>query len=278
MQLADKIRIIRKARGLSQEGLGYSLSRVSKNGVSRQAVSDWENGKSEPCLENIRDLAEVLGVSFDALLDESIDLDQPEVLNAILAKQKHITYEVEDKPIGSIGKSISYHIETNALNIKHFIITIVEGLFILLTIALFVAHIYAKANDAILGLAFVSLMPSGAFLIMSIAFEIIPAIRGKRTHWAGSIDYGDLDIEDKYIKMEGYENMDNHLYVDINKIVEMKVRYPKKRRQGDVEVVIDGKEHPMIILKVVKPQELVETFNKIKQVLEENKQKENGNE
>ena len=68
MQLGDKIRIIRKARGLSQEGLGYSLSRVSKNGVSRQAFSDWETGKSEPCLDNIRDLADVLNVTFDALL------------------------------------------------------------------------------------------------------------------------------------------------------------------------------------------------------------------
>jgi transcriptional regulator with XRE-family HTH domain len=44
MQLADKIKIIRKARGYSHEQLGDSLSRVSENGISRQAVSDWENG------------------------------------------------------------------------------------------------------------------------------------------------------------------------------------------------------------------------------------------
>ena len=74
MKLSDKIRILRKARGLSQEQLGYSLSRVNKDGISRQTVSDWENGKFEPKLENIRDLAEVLNVSFDTLLDESVDL------------------------------------------------------------------------------------------------------------------------------------------------------------------------------------------------------------
>ena len=84
MKLADKIRIIRKARGFSQEGLGYKLSRVNKDGISRQTVSDWENGKCEPKLENIRDLAAVLEVSFDALLDESIDLEDKRTLNAVL--------------------------------------------------------------------------------------------------------------------------------------------------------------------------------------------------
>ena len=84
MKLFDKIRILRKARGLSQEQLGYSLSRVNKDGISRQTVSDWENGKFEPKLENIRDLAEVFNVSFDALLDEAVDLDNESVLEAVL--------------------------------------------------------------------------------------------------------------------------------------------------------------------------------------------------
>ena len=87
MKLFDKIRILRKARGLSQEQLGYSLSRVNKDGISRQTVSDWENGKFEPKLENIRDLAEVFDVSFDTLLDESVDLEDPAVLKAVLNKR-----------------------------------------------------------------------------------------------------------------------------------------------------------------------------------------------
>ena len=88
MKLSDKIRILRKARGLSQEQLGYSLSRVNKDGISRQTVSDWENGKFEPKLENIRDLAEVLNVSFDALLDESVDLEDDKILYAVLNNEK----------------------------------------------------------------------------------------------------------------------------------------------------------------------------------------------
>ena len=84
MQLSDKIRILRKARGFSQEGLGYNLSRVNKDGISRQTISDWENGKCEPVLDNIRDLSKVLNVSFNALLDESIDLNDDETLNKVL--------------------------------------------------------------------------------------------------------------------------------------------------------------------------------------------------
>ena len=79
MELSDKIRILRKARGFSQEGLGENLSRVSSFGISRQSISDWENGKTEPKLDNIRDLAKVLNVSFDALLDESVDLNDAEM-------------------------------------------------------------------------------------------------------------------------------------------------------------------------------------------------------
>ena len=85
MKLSDKIRILRKARGLSQEELGLSLS-SKDNGVSRQSVSDWENGKVEPKLDNIRALAKLLNVSYDSLLDETLDFEDPEVLNRILAQ------------------------------------------------------------------------------------------------------------------------------------------------------------------------------------------------
>lgn len=83
MKLSDKIRILRKARGLSQEEFGDSLSEATA-GVTRQTVSDWENGKFEPKLDNIRDIAKVLGVSFDVLLDESVDLNDAETLKKAL--------------------------------------------------------------------------------------------------------------------------------------------------------------------------------------------------
>ena len=98
MKLFDKIRILRKARGLSQEQLGYSLSRVNKDGISRQTISDWENGKFEPKLDNIRDLAEVFNVSFDALLDEDVDLNDEQVLQAVLNQQSYkVKQEVREE-------------------------------------------------------------------------------------------------------------------------------------------------------------------------------------
>lgn len=83
MKLSEKIRILRKARGMSQEEFGYSLSEAT-NGVTRQTVSDWENGKFEPKLDNIRDMVRVLNVSFDVLLDETIDLNDAETLEKVL--------------------------------------------------------------------------------------------------------------------------------------------------------------------------------------------------
>ena len=103
MYLSDKIRIIRKARGFSQEKLGECLNNENQNGISRQSISDWESGKSEPKLDNIRELAKVLNVSFDALLDDSLDLNDQQVLNSVL---KH----VEPRMISKVNSKFRYSI------------------------------------------------------------------------------------------------------------------------------------------------------------------------
>lgn len=108
MKLSDKMRIIRKAKGYSQEGLGEKQSRTSKYGVIHQSVSDWGNGKTEPKLENIRDLAEVLQVSFDALLDESLDLNNPDVLTRLL-QNSQVTSQAE------VDSSFRYKLYVNNL-------------------------------------------------------------------------------------------------------------------------------------------------------------------
>lgn len=63
--LSDKIIELRKKNGWSQEQLGEQL------GVSRQSVSKWETGLSQPELENILQMSEIFGVSTDYLLKES---------------------------------------------------------------------------------------------------------------------------------------------------------------------------------------------------------------
>lgn len=61
--LSENIRRFRKARPLRQEELAERVH------VVRQTVSKWENGLSVPDVEQLRDLAAVLGVSVSALLD-----------------------------------------------------------------------------------------------------------------------------------------------------------------------------------------------------------------
>lgn len=62
MSFADKLIQLRKAKGLSQEDLADSL------GVSRQAVSRWEQGNTFPDLLNLQKIMKVFGVSADYLI------------------------------------------------------------------------------------------------------------------------------------------------------------------------------------------------------------------
>ena len=54
--LGDNIKKHRKENNISQEEL------AEKIGVSRQSISLWENGKSNPSLDTINELASILGV------------------------------------------------------------------------------------------------------------------------------------------------------------------------------------------------------------------------
>lgn len=62
MNIADRIQILRKSRGISQEEL------AEKMGVSRQAVSKWESEQSSPDVDKIVLLSEYFDVTTDYLL------------------------------------------------------------------------------------------------------------------------------------------------------------------------------------------------------------------
>ena len=65
MALSDNIKKAREKQGFSQEYIADKLN------VSRQAVSKWETGQSEPSTQNLLQLAEVLKVDANILLNES---------------------------------------------------------------------------------------------------------------------------------------------------------------------------------------------------------------
>ena len=64
MTLGEKIQILRKQHGMSQEQLSALTA------VSRQAISKWEVGESIPDVDNIVQLSEIFGVTTDYLLKD----------------------------------------------------------------------------------------------------------------------------------------------------------------------------------------------------------------
>ena len=64
MTLGEKLQLLRRARGLSQEQLAETLN------ISRQAISKWENGDSVPDLEGLKAISQYFGVTADYLLFE----------------------------------------------------------------------------------------------------------------------------------------------------------------------------------------------------------------
>lgn len=67
MILAEKITMLRKQNGWSQEELAAKLN------ISRQSVSKWESTASVPDLDKIIKLSEIFGVSTDFLLKDDME-------------------------------------------------------------------------------------------------------------------------------------------------------------------------------------------------------------
>lgn len=68
MLLNEKISIIRKMNNLTQEGFAEEL------GVSRQAVSKWENGASVPDVQLLLRIADFYNLTLDQLVRDDFDL------------------------------------------------------------------------------------------------------------------------------------------------------------------------------------------------------------
>ena len=65
MTFSDKLIALRKKAGWSQEELAERLN------VSRQSVSKWESGASDPSTANLIALAKLFGTTPEELLKES---------------------------------------------------------------------------------------------------------------------------------------------------------------------------------------------------------------
>lgn len=80
MTLGERIQLLRKAAGLSQEQLAEIV------GVSRQAVSKWETDQSSPDIENILALSKAFAISTDELLGNAAALPEGDAGTPVSAK------------------------------------------------------------------------------------------------------------------------------------------------------------------------------------------------
>lgn len=90
MNLANQILNIRKEQNLTQEEFGELFY------VTRQSVSNWENGKSYPDLQTLVDISNRFEISLDKLLKEDAKMvktiDRERVLGTIRKEKKVIDF------------------------------------------------------------------------------------------------------------------------------------------------------------------------------------------
>ena len=65
MNFGTKLKLLRTQKGLTQEAFAEELN------VSRSAIAKWESNNGIPEISNLRQIAQVLNISLDELLDEN---------------------------------------------------------------------------------------------------------------------------------------------------------------------------------------------------------------
>lgn len=112
---------LRKSRGLSQEALAEQL------GVSRQAVSRWEQGSAQPDAGNLFQLSRLFQVSADYLLDDALDQPpQPAASPAADPLRKRRLAGILLAAVGLLGNLVIY-ILSRAIAVMVPVITYEQG-------------------------------------------------------------------------------------------------------------------------------------------------------
>ncbi|WP_234124499.1 helix-turn-helix domain-containing protein [Clostridium hydrogenum] len=128
MGFADNLKSIRQERHISQEELAEIM------GVSRQAVSKWEQGSGYPETEKLLVLAKKLNVSLDYLMVGAVKSseDNKTLVNNIIVPTGKITIKSYDgKSIVNCYKVLASHVMYKAKNDepKYWLIGVNEGSF-----------------------------------------------------------------------------------------------------------------------------------------------------
>lgn len=85
MNFGEKLSLLRKQHNMTQLELAEKLN------LSRQAISRWERGTSEPSTENLVRIAALFGVPVDALVNGDAPLQAEPAGQAAPAERKSAT-------------------------------------------------------------------------------------------------------------------------------------------------------------------------------------------
>jgi transcriptional regulator with XRE-family HTH domain len=101
MEFSDQIKALRKENQLTQEAFAAKL------GVTRQAVSNWENGRNLPDISLLVELAEFYQVSIPEIIDgerksENMDAETKDTAAKMAAYSKEETRSSRTRAIGII--------------------------------------------------------------------------------------------------------------------------------------------------------------------------------
>ena len=98
MKLGEKIKLIRKSKGISQEELASTLK------INRNFLSRIETGKSEPTASILKNIAKLFNIDLNSLLDvKNIPTDSDDKIKSITENCKNLN----DKDIDFIIRIIS---------------------------------------------------------------------------------------------------------------------------------------------------------------------------
>lgn len=85
MRLGEKIKLLRKSKGISQENLANTLK------INRNLLSRIENGKSEPSASILADIAKLFNVDINSLLDiKKTSTENNDKIKYIIENCKHL--------------------------------------------------------------------------------------------------------------------------------------------------------------------------------------------
>ena len=115
----DQIKHYRKQAGLSQEKM------AEKIGVSRQAITKWENGTGTPDISNLMAIANLFQISIDELLSNG----KTESKKSEYIYESRTEYDIDGKKDFDIKLGGAYKVDLNAYNGEKIVVELFSNVY-----------------------------------------------------------------------------------------------------------------------------------------------------